>query len=208
MESDEKRPHLSPQWRLSWVLDKWEKQGRSHPGEAGKSVPTSPTQLTLSRASDFTLQSSVPRISSARVLQNVFIKHQRFEAPLSKSLSLPAIETAGISDWNSSLEGWQEPTSKCVPICGIQRRLMGTKPNAKTKSGGWKISWDKRKEKRVDIHRNKRRKVITVPNGLKSDFLGFLWACWAHHYYCRWEQSALRRMPSWNSAAGGRREKP
>lgn len=43
------------------------------------------------------------------------------------------------------------------------------KTNVKTKDKG-KLRELREGEKRVDIHSNKRRKIITMPSGQKSDF--------------------------------------
>lgn len=47
---------------------------------------------------------------------------------------------------------------------------MGTKTNAKTKWGAGKLSGIKEGGKRVAIHSNKRRKIITTLNGQRVIF--------------------------------------
>ena len=59
---------------------------------------------------------------------------------------------------------------------------MGAKTNAKRKWEDSKLRGIKEEKKRVDVHSNKRRKIITMCNGQKSDFSVFLWALLDHHY--------------------------
>lgn len=121
------------------------------------------------------------------VLQDVLAKLQRFQESLPKLTSLsPPWRLLAYQTKIACSKAEQSLGPVFAPGCGVQRTMssdrftaqgqcnlredMGTKTNAKTKWGAGKFSGIKEGGKRVAIHSNKIRKIITTLNGQRVIF--------------------------------------